>query len=40
MAHPFTGKGAPDLGVVEDWIEETYRTVAPKKLVVEPDSRP
>jgi predicted DNA-binding protein (MmcQ/YjbR family) len=32
---PFTGKGAPDLGVVEDWIEESYRTVAPKKLVAQ-----
>jgi predicted DNA-binding protein (MmcQ/YjbR family) len=32
---PFTGKGAPDLGVVEDWIEESYRTVAPKKLIAQ-----
>ena len=28
-----TAKGAPQQGVIEDWIEESYRAVAPKKLV-------
>jgi predicted DNA-binding protein (MmcQ/YjbR family) len=32
---PFAGNGAPDLAVVEDWIEESYRAVAPKKLIAE-----
>jgi predicted DNA-binding protein (MmcQ/YjbR family) len=35
---PFTGKGAPELGVVEDWIEESYRAVAPKKLIKDLDA--
>jgi predicted DNA-binding protein (MmcQ/YjbR family) len=35
---PFDGKTAPDPAVVEDWIEESYRTVAPKKLVAELDA--
>ena len=35
---PFTGVGAPDPEVVEDWIEESYRTVAPKKLIAELDA--
>jgi predicted DNA-binding protein (MmcQ/YjbR family) len=29
---PFT-KGSPPLGVLTDWVEESYRAVAPKKLV-------
>jgi len=30
---------APERGVVEDWIEESYRAVAPKKLVARLDER-
>lgn len=29
----------PPAGVLEDWIEESYRAVAPKKLVAELDAR-
>lgn len=29
---------APDRGIVEDWIEESYRVVAPKKLVARLDA--
>ncbi|MDY7099641.1 MAG: MmcQ/YjbR family DNA-binding protein [Actinomycetota bacterium] len=29
---PISGPDAPSRGVVEDWIEESYRTVAPKTL--------
>ncbi len=29
---------APDPGVVEDWIEESYRAVAPKKLAARLDA--
>jgi predicted DNA-binding protein (MmcQ/YjbR family) len=32
-----TGPDAPDQGVLEDWIEESYRAVAPKKLVKQLD---
>ena len=28
---------APDEGVVEDWIEESYRAIAPKKLIAQLD---
>ena len=28
------GRKAPPLGILTDWVEESYRTVAPKKLVV------
>ena len=34
---PVGAKGAPR-GVAEDWIEESYRAVAPKKLVAELDA--
>jgi predicted DNA-binding protein (MmcQ/YjbR family) len=30
---PLDGPGRPPLGVLEDWIEESYRIVAPKRLV-------
>ncbi len=30
---PVTGRGAPAPEVLEDWIEESYRANAPKKLV-------
>ena len=36
---PVVGKGLPKVGVFEDWIEESYRAVAPKKLVAELDRR-
>jgi predicted DNA-binding protein (MmcQ/YjbR family) len=29
---------APSLGVLTDWVEESYRLIAPKKLVAELDS--
>jgi len=29
---------APDNGVLEDWIEESYRAVAPKKLIARLDA--
>jgi len=31
------GRGAPPLGILTDWVEESYRTVAPKKLVAQLD---
>ena len=33
------GTGAPPLAVVKDWIEESYRLVAPKRLLAELDAR-
>jgi predicted DNA-binding protein (MmcQ/YjbR family) len=30
---PLAGPGAPPLGLLEDWVEESYRAVAPKTLV-------
>jgi predicted DNA-binding protein (MmcQ/YjbR family) len=35
---PFTGR-PPSLGILCDWVEESYRLVAPKKLVRELDER-
>jgi len=35
---PIGAKGAPR-GVAEDWIEESYRAIAPKKLVAELEGR-
>ncbi len=34
-----SGKGAPPAGLLEDWIEESYRTIASKRLVAELDAR-
>jgi predicted DNA-binding protein (MmcQ/YjbR family) len=34
---PIKGKGAPPVDVLRDWIEESYRAVAPKKLVARLD---
>jgi predicted DNA-binding protein (MmcQ/YjbR family) len=31
-------KKAPPLGVLRDWVEESYRAVAPKKLIAELDA--
>ena len=36
---PTKGKGAPTRGVLEDWVEESFRTIAPRKLVAELDAR-
>jgi predicted DNA-binding protein (MmcQ/YjbR family) len=33
------GHGAPPTGVLKDWVEESYRIVAPKRLVAELDGR-
>jgi len=33
---PF-GDATPPLGVLEDWVEESYRIVAPKRLIAELD---
>ena len=38
MTIPFKTK-PPPLGVLTDWVEESYRTVAPKRLVAELDAR-
>lgn len=32
-------RSCPDRGVLEDWVEESYRAVAPKKLISELDAR-
>jgi predicted DNA-binding protein (MmcQ/YjbR family) len=29
------GADAPEQGIIEDWIEESYRAVAPKKLIAQ-----
>jgi predicted DNA-binding protein (MmcQ/YjbR family) len=31
----FKGDDVPPIEVIEDWIEESYRTIAPKKLIAE-----
>jgi len=33
-------EGTPPLAVLKDWVEESYRLVAPKRLVAELDARP
>lgn len=35
---PVAGPAAPSRELVEDWIEESYRAVAPKKLIAELDA--
>ncbi|MEV4918736.1 MmcQ/YjbR family DNA-binding protein [Streptomyces tirandamycinicus] len=35
---PLAGKGAPAAELLCDWVEESYRTVAPKKLIAELDT--
>ena len=32
-------KGVSDIGLLEDWVEESYRNVATKKLIAELDAR-
>ncbi len=34
------GEATPPLDVVRDWVEESYRRVAPKRLVADLDERP
>jgi predicted DNA-binding protein (MmcQ/YjbR family) len=34
----FGGAGVPGVGVLTDWVEESYRMVAPKKLIKELDA--
>ncbi|MFI6089872.1 MmcQ/YjbR family DNA-binding protein [Streptomyces sp. NPDC051218] len=36
---PLEGKGAPGADLLCDWVEESYRTIATKKLVAELDAR-
>lgn len=36
---PITGRDAPSVGVLEDWVEESYRAVAPKTLTRQLDAR-
>jgi hypothetical protein len=33
------GKGAPAAELLCDWVEESYRVIAPKELIVELDAR-
>ncbi|WP_245997555.1 MmcQ/YjbR family DNA-binding protein [Streptomyces armeniacus] len=37
---PLERDGAPDAELLCDWVEESYRVVAPKRLVAELDERP
>ena len=37
---PLGGRTTPPPAVLKDWIEESYRRVAPKRLVAELDARP
>ncbi|HET6635723.1 MAG TPA: MmcQ/YjbR family DNA-binding protein [Streptomyces sp.] len=36
---PLAGEGAPGAELVCDWVEESYRTIAPKRRVAEWDAR-
>lgn len=36
---PVAGPRAPACGLLEDWIEESYRAIAPKRLIAELESR-
>ncbi|MER7819280.1 MmcQ/YjbR family DNA-binding protein [Streptomyces sp. NPDC096153] len=36
---PLLGKGAPSAEVLCDWVEESYRAIATKKLIAELDAR-
>jgi len=35
----FRGDGIPPVAVLTDWVEESYRLVAPKRLIAELDAR-
>jgi predicted DNA-binding protein (MmcQ/YjbR family) len=36
---PLERQGAPAAELLCDWVEESYRTIAPKRLIVELDGR-
>ncbi|MFI6034595.1 MmcQ/YjbR family DNA-binding protein [Streptomyces sp. NPDC051315] len=36
---PLEGRGAPAAELLCDWVEESYRTIAPRRLVTELDGR-
>ncbi|MDQ0948111.1 putative DNA-binding protein (MmcQ/YjbR family) [Streptomyces phaeochromogenes] len=36
---PLEEKGAPAAELLGDWVEESYRTIAPKRLIAELDAR-
>lgn len=36
---PLQEKGAPPADLLCDWVEESYRTIAPKRLIAELDAR-
>ncbi|BFO17396.1 hypothetical protein SHKM778_37840 [Streptomyces sp. KM77-8] len=36
---PLEPEGAPAAGLLRDWVEESYRTIAPKRLAAELDAR-
>lgn len=36
---PLSGEDAPHAGLVCDWVEESYRVIAPKRLVAELDAQ-
>ncbi|WP_340374602.1 MmcQ/YjbR family DNA-binding protein [Streptomyces sp. SS7] len=36
---PLQEKGAPSADLLCDWVEESYRTIAPKRLIAELDAR-
>ncbi|MFF1304853.1 MmcQ/YjbR family DNA-binding protein [Streptomyces sp. NPDC058307] len=36
---PLEGKGAPRAELLCDWVEESYRAIAPKRLIAELDGR-
>lgn len=35
---PLEEKGAPDAGLLCDWVEESYRVIAPRRLIAELDA--
>jgi predicted DNA-binding protein (MmcQ/YjbR family) len=39
VAVPLEGKGAPPAELFCDWVEDSYRTIAPKRLTAELDAR-
>lgn len=36
---PLSGEGAPGAGLVCDWVEESYRAIAPKRLLADLDAQ-
>lgn len=35
---PLAGEGAPTAGLLREWVEESYRTIAPKRRIAELDA--